>query len=78
MLLQGEIVAMAAHQGKQASIPGAGGIEVPPTRQEVVIDDSDHVEAVGHDARVGEVQPDQRTIVGRQVHGHYPHLGSAF
>ena len=43
-----------------------------------MVDDADHVEPVGDDARVGEVQADQRAIVGGQVHAHHAHLGFAF
>ena len=69
---------MSPHQGKQSAIPGADTIQVPPTSQEVMIDQTDHMEAVGHDACVGEVQPDQGAIVGGQVHAHHAHLGFAF
>jgi hypothetical protein len=43
-----------------------------------MIDDANHVEAVGHDARIREVQPDQGAIVGGQVHAHHAHFGLAF
>ena len=46
--------------------------------REVVIDDADHTEAAGRNARVGGVQADQRTVVRRQVHAHHAHLGLAF
>ena len=69
---------MAPHQGKESAVPGADAVEVPPAGQEVVIDDADHMEAVGHDACVGKVQPDQGAIVGGQVHAHHAHLGLAF
>ena len=45
LLIGPKIVAMAAHQGEQASILGAGRIEAPPTGQEVMIDDADDMEA---------------------------------
>ena len=44
---------------------------------EVMVNDADDVEPVGHDARIGEVQPDQGAIVGRQIHAHHAHLGFA-
>ncbi|MGB9457346.1 MAG: hypothetical protein WCB12_14960, partial [Bryobacteraceae bacterium] len=40
-------------------VPAADRIQFPPAGQEVVIDDADDVKAVGHNARVGEVQVDQ-------------------
>ena len=42
------------------------------------MDDADDMEAVGHDARVGKVQPDQRAVAGGQIHAHDAHLGFAF
>jgi len=42
------------------------------------MDDADDMEAVGHDARVGKVQPHQRAVAGGQIHAHHTHLGFAF
>lgn len=58
-----EIVTMSPHQGKQSAILGADSIDVPPTSQEVMIDQTDDMETVGQDRCVGEVQPDQGAIV---------------
>ena len=41
----------------------------------MVVDEANHVEPIGHDARVGEVFADQRAIGGRQIHAHPTHLG---
>jgi len=40
---------MAAHQRSQATVFGTNRVDFPPTGQEVVVDEPDHVEAVGHD-----------------------------
>ena len=69
---------MTPHQGNESAIPGTDTVQVPPTSQEVMIDDADHMEAVGHNARVREMQPDKGAIVGGQVHAHRAHLGLAF
>jgi len=37
-----------------------------------------HMEAIGYDARVREVEANQSTIVGRQIHAHHANLGLAF
>lgn len=57
LLIGSEIVAMAAYLRKAATIPAVDTIGISPKSQEVVIDDSDQREAVGHDARIGEVKP---------------------
>ena len=43
-----------------------------------MIDEPDDMEAIGYDARVGEVQPDQGAIVRGQVPAHHAHVGLAF
>ena len=53
-------------------------IDVSPAGQEVMIDEANDMEAVGHDARIGEVHADQGAIVRGQIHAHHPHLGFAF
>lgn len=60
LLVGSEVVAMAAHQGKQSAIFGPSGIEIAPAGEEMMVDDADHMETVGDDAGVGEVQGDQR------------------
>ena len=79
LLIGSEVVTVAPHQRHQAAILGSDAIDVSPQQgREVVIDDADQMEAVGHNACVGDAQADQRTVVRRQVHAHHAHLGLAF
>ena len=77
-LLGFEIVAMPAHQRHQSAVLGADRIDLPPAGQEVVVDQADHMEPVGHDQRVGEVFSDDGTVDRRQVHTDHQHLLFAF
>jgi hypothetical protein len=38
----------------------------------VVIDEPDHVEAIGHDTRIGEVLTHERAVHTRQIDAHDP------
>src|SRR5260221_4861257 len=38
------------------------GVELAPRRQEVVVHETNHVEAVGDDQSLGEMLPDQRPV----------------
>jgi len=71
-------MAVPPQQRQHTAILATGRIEVTPARQEVMIDDTDHVEAVGANARVGEVEPHQRAVAGGQIHTHHTHLSFAF
>src|SRR3954468_15309237 len=51
-LSRSEVVAMTAEQRDQAAISGAGGIELPPAGEEVMINQTDDVETIGDDAGV--------------------------
>jgi hypothetical protein len=53
---------MAAHPRQQSAILGSDCIQVPPAAQEVVVDQSDHVEAVSDAPRIREVLADDGTI----------------
>ena len=68
MLLRAEIVPMAAHQRQQSAILRPDRIEILPAGQKVMIDQPDHVEAVGHDPRLGKVLAHQGAITGGQIH----------
>ena len=63
-----EIVAVATHQREQAAVLGAGGIDLAPTGQEVMVDEADDVEAIGDDLGFGKVLADDRAVDARQVH----------
>src|SRR5689334_8642692 len=67
-LLGLEIVAMTPHERKQAAMLGAGGVNLPPAGQEMVVDQANDVEAIGHDLGLGKMFAHQRTIDARQVH----------
>ena len=64
---------MAAHQREQAAILGPDRIDLAPAGQEVMVDEADDMEAIGHDLRVGKVLADQRAIDARQIHADDPH-----
>ena len=70
LLVGREVVAMAAHEAEQAAVFGAGGIDLAPAGEEVVVDEADDVEAVGDDAGVGEVFADQGAVGAGQVHAN--------
>lgn len=55
----------------------AGGIEIAPAGQEVVVDEADDVEAVGDDEGVREMFADQRAVGGGEVHADQFDLGFA-
>jgi len=59
LLIGAQIVAVAAHQRQQPAVL-TGGIDLAPAVQEVMVDDADHMEAVGH---VGKT-PDKLRIQG--------------
>src|ERR1017187_4999378 len=71
------MVAMTAQQREQAAVLAADRVQVPPTGQEVVVDDADDMEAIGHDACVGEVQVDQGAVGRGQIHAHHFDLSLA-
>src|ERR1700731_1706982 len=48
LLLGSQIVAMPAHQRQQPAVLAGDGIDLAPAVQEVMVDDADDVEAVGH------------------------------
>jgi hypothetical protein len=77
-LIGAEIVAMSAHQRKQAAIPAAFRIELAPAVQKMVIDEPDDVESISHDLRIGKLRADQRAIVGSQIHAHHADFGFPF
>ena len=62
LLLGLEIVAVAADQRGQGAILAADRVEFLPAGQEVVMDDADDMEAISHNAGIGEVLADQRAV----------------
>jgi hypothetical protein len=54
LLLGAEVVAMPAHQRQQATILRSFGIQLSPAGQEVLIHQTDDMEAVGNDPGVRE------------------------
>ena len=55
-------MAVAAHQRQLPAVFSAGGIDLAPTGQEMVVDEPDDIETVGHDARVGKMLARQDAI----------------
>ena len=46
-------------------------IQIGPAAQEMMIDQPDDVESIGHDERIGEVRAHDRTIHRRQIHADH-------
>ena len=59
---------MAAHQANQAAVLAALGVVLLPGLQEVLIHQTNHVEAVSHDLRIGEVSSGNCAVGFRHVH----------
>jgi len=59
---------VAAHQAQQAPVSAPLGIVLLPELEEVLIDQPNDVEAVGHDQGIGEVLSRDRAIGFRQIH----------
>ena len=68
LLLGFEVMTMAPHQRHQSTVLRTGRVDLAPASQEVVVDETDHMEAVGDDESVGEVELDDGAIDRRQVH----------
>lgn len=68
-----QMVRMPSHEGQQAALPRASRIEVAPTGQKVLVNEANDVEAIGHNARVGEMFAYQSAVSGGQVHAHQTH-----
>jgi hypothetical protein len=73
-LFRFEILRMTANQGREPSIGATLGIQKPPGRHEVVIDEPDDVEAIGDDDRLREMLPDNTPVGCRQIHAHHANL----
>ena len=48
------VVAMTAHQLDQATMFGSHRVDLPPAGQEVVVDEPDDMETIGHDQGLGK------------------------
>lgn len=72
LLIRFEIVAVAAHEREQAAVFAGRRVHFPPKGQEVVVDEANDVEAVGHNLGLGEVLPDDGPVGGRQIHADHP------
>lgn len=55
-----EVVLMAPYQREQGAVFGPGRIDVPPTGQQMMVDEVDHVKPVGDNDGLGEVLPGDR------------------
>jgi hypothetical protein len=74
-LLSGlQVVTVSAHERHEAAVLAAGGIQIPPAGQKVVVDEADDMKAVCHNAGFGEVFPHQGAVGGRQIHADHAHL----
>jgi hypothetical protein len=61
-------VTVAAHQGEQAAVLDAGRVDLAPAGQEVLGDEANDVEAVGHDDGIGEKGFDDGAVDRGQVY----------
>src|SRR5579862_1725584 len=73
MLLRLQVVTMTAHQAQQTPMLCSHRIQFLPASQEVMVDDADHMETIGHDSGLGKVLSDQRAIHAGQIHAHHFH-----
>jgi len=73
-----QVMAVAPHQRDQSAVFGAGRIDLSPAGQEVLVDEADHMKAIGHDHRLGEMRFDDGAVDHRQIHADHPDLLFAF
>ena len=59
---------MTSHKADQATVLATFRIVLLPDLQEVLVDQANDMESVGHDGRVGEVLPGDTPVGFRQVH----------
>ena len=69
---------MAPHQRHQSAVLGPDRIDLSPAGQEMVVDEPDNVEAIGHNQRLGEVLAGDGTVDHRQIHADNPNLLFSF
>jgi hypothetical protein len=53
-------------------------VDLSPTGQEVVVDEADHMEAIGDNHRIGKLFLDDRSVDSGQIHADDPDLLFAF
>src|SRR5215467_1313232 len=52
---------------------GAGRVDLPPTGQKMMVDQTDDVEAIGHDLSFRKVLADQGAVSAGQIHANHSH-----
>jgi len=62
---------VSAHQAEQTAVLTALGMSLLPRFQEVVIDQPNDVETIGHNGRIREVTLGNGAVGLRQVHDHH-------
>jgi hypothetical protein len=60
-------VPVTAHQGEQTTILGSSRVEIAPAGQKLLVDQTNDVDAVGHNARVRKLFGDQSPVDGSQI-----------
>src|SRR5690606_23382828 len=65
---------MTAHQAEQPTVLATFRVILLPELQEVLVHQTHHVEAVGHDDGIGEVLLSDATVRFRQIHHNHPHV----
>ena len=68
LLLSREMVPMTTHQRKQSAMLGSEWINLLPAGQEVMVNRTHHMEAIGHNLGLGKVFAHQSPITGGQIH----------
>src|SRR5689334_8521803 len=72
-LVRIEVMAVPPHQREQAAMLGSEGIDFPPTSQELMVDEADDVETVGHNLGLGKMLAHDGAIDAGQVHADDPY-----
>src|SRR5690606_31380434 len=62
---------MTAHQAEQPTVLATFRVILLPELQEVLVHQTHHVEAVGHDDGIGEVLLSDATVRFRQIHHNH-------
>ncbi|HYI96811.1 MAG TPA: hypothetical protein VEX68_24935, partial [Bryobacteraceae bacterium] len=78
LLLCGKVMPVSAHQRKQSAMFGSDRIEFAPASQEVMVDETNDMEAIGHDQGIWKMLPDDGTVYRSQVHADHADLRFAF
>jgi hypothetical protein len=71
LLLRLQIPSVTAHQRDQTAVFAGHWIQLPPKRQEVMIDEPDDMEPVGHNLRIREAFAHKGAVGAGQIDTHH-------